>query len=100
MNTTTLPSRSCRWLRRPTTSEPGKLVINNGKGLERLYEVAPVLHPDGRVLGYHVARLDNHDVYDVDGETWECTCADATYRERACKHSLALRAGLKAIGQG
>jgi hypothetical protein len=77
---------------------PGLLAIDTGKGLARMYEVRSVLHPDGKLLGYTLDRLDGK-TYDIDAETWQCDCPDSTYRERACKHSLALRAGLKAIGQ-
>jgi hypothetical protein len=50
-------------------------------------------------LGYTVKRLDNSECYDIDGETWECTCPDSVYRAKECKHAGAIKAGLRAIGQ-
>src|SRR6516162_6742356 len=92
-------SRSVRWLRRPSATEAGRLAINAGNGLERLYEVtAVVCDRTAQVLGYHLDRLDGK-AYDINAETWECDCPDMTYREKRCKHSLGLEAGLRAIGQ-
>jgi hypothetical protein len=75
----------------------GVLAIDNGKGLTRSYEVETI-HG-----GFRLTRRDNNDTYDIDTERgegcWACTCADCTYRGRECKHILAVRAALKAIGQ-
>jgi hypothetical protein len=78
------PSGSCRWLRRIDDTKTGLLEING-----QLYGVVAV---DG---GYQLVKPDG-TVYDVDGTTWSCTCPDATWRQRECKHAKALRAALAA----
>jgi hypothetical protein len=40
--------------------------------------------------GYRLVKPD----YDIDSGAWSCTCPDATYRQRQCKHAKALRAAL------
>jgi hypothetical protein len=53
---------------------------------------------DGTVFGYRLEKLDGDEVYDIDADFETCTCPDHTYRNRVCKHLLALRAALKSIG--
>jgi hypothetical protein len=79
---------SWRWLRRIGEGDPetGLLDING-----TTYGVIPF--PGG----YRLVKADG-TAYDVHGETWACDCPDATYRERQCKHALALRAALAACG--
>ncbi|HKI36596.1 MAG TPA: SWIM zinc finger family protein [Gemmataceae bacterium] len=81
----------CRWARRigegGIDPQSGVLVING--------------QPYGVLVmagGYRLVKPDG-TAYDVNGQTWECDCPDATYRGRQCKHSKALRAALRAAGQ-
>jgi hypothetical protein len=80
---------SWRWVRRigEGEAEIGLLEING-----TLYGVYAV--PGG----YRVIKADS-TAYDVNGQTWECDCPDATFRGRECKHSKALRAAFSAAGQ-
>jgi hypothetical protein len=53
---------------------------------------------EGTVFGYRLEKLDGDEVYDIDRDFQSCTCPDHTYRNRVCKHLLALRAALKSTG--
>jgi hypothetical protein len=88
-------SGTCCWVRRIGYPFPGILEIN---GVE--YTVIPLTGnhsgPDAPVLGYRLAKPDGRTFYDVNAETWQCDCPDATYcpRPGGCKHSKALRTAL------
>jgi hypothetical protein len=87
----------CRWLNRPNAHHEGGLLAINGTR----YEVLPLYDDDARV-GYRLLKTDG-TMYDVDTtrEPWCCDCPDAVFhpeRPGGCKHSLALRAALKAAG--
>ena len=98
---TVIPSRrpvkpvhgTCRWIRRlgdnPIDEKSGVLEING-----RPYGVM-LLEDRGRVVGYRMVKPDG-TAYDIDAEGWSCTCPDATFRERLCKHSKALQTALAA----
>jgi len=47
-------------------------------------EGEPVIH------GYRVTSIDSYKAYDIDAETLECDCEDATYSRVQCKHSAAV----------
>jgi hypothetical protein len=49
-------------------------------------------HGHGPEDGYRLTRLASGAVYDLDVSSGVplCDCPDATYRDRQCKHSLAL----------
>jgi hypothetical protein len=47
-----------------------------------------------------LTRFGTHDVYQVSVETEECSCPDAVYRSRTCKHVLGLRQALPTIAAG
>jgi hypothetical protein len=88
-------SGTCRWVRRIAYPFPGILEIN---GTE--YTVLPLYNQpaeeDAPVIGYRLVKPDGRTYYDVNAETWNCDCPDATYcpRPGGCKHSKALRTAL------
>ena len=84
----------CKWLRRPDVFDIGVLLINGQQ-----YVVETLLDSNINHAGYRLTK-DDQTTYDIDttGKDWLCSCPDATYRERECKHAKALRAALKAIG--
>lgn len=57
------------------------------------YDVGAHLDHQGKVTGYRLVK-DDDEAYDLPADLSSCTCADATYRERECKHLLALKAAL------
>jgi hypothetical protein len=75
---------TCRWVRRLGDGDPhsGVLLING-----RPYGVVAI--PGG----YRVVKPDGV-VYDLDARSWACTCPDAVWRQRQCKHAKAVRAAL------
>ena len=85
----------CRWLTKPNARHEGGVLQINGTA----YEVLPLY--DGEALvGHRLLKADG-SMYDVDAATWRCDCPDATFcpeRPGGCKHSVALRAALKAAG--
>ena len=83
-------SGTCQWLV-PINPEigVGALAIN-GKPY-----VVTVLKDGNNTVGYRLEKPDSK-TYEIDAQTWECNCPDATFRERQCKHALALRAALAA----
>jgi hypothetical protein len=96
---------SCRWLGGIPTAvdlDAGEALLRivTDKGVEALYFVER-LSDAGKVVGYTLTKKDGES-YDVDatfgGGVLVCQCPDATYRDRQCKHSKALVAGLKAAG--
>jgi hypothetical protein len=85
----------CRWLSKPNAEHAGGVLEVNGTR----YEVLPLY--DGEALAGHRLLKADGTMYDIDGATWRCDCPDAIYhpeRPGGCKHSLALRAALKAAG--
>lgn len=73
---------TCRWIRRIGHADGAALEING-----TAYDVIPF---DG---GFRLVKSDG-TAYDIDAESWQCDCPDATYRGRECKHAKALRAAL------
>ena len=55
------------------------------------YTVMPLGEDSG--CGFRMENINSGAVYDIDTSSGApyCDCADSTYRERACKHVLALR---------
>lgn len=71
------------------------LELHTGKRVQ-LYQLVP-LDPDSNVAtrAWRVWKPGKKKFYDVaiDSRGWiSCTCADATFRNRACKHIRALKA--------
>jgi hypothetical protein len=85
----------CKWLRRLDWHGVGVLLING-----KPYTVETLLGSDQVLAGYRLTK-DDQTTYDIDttGTDWQCSCPDATYRERECKHCKGLRAALAAIGK-
>jgi hypothetical protein len=56
-----------------------------------------------RVAGFRLTKAGIEEaVYDVDGETGECSCPDATYndaRPGGCKHAKAVRAAVAVVSK-
>jgi hypothetical protein len=72
-------SGTCQWVRRITDGSTGVLLING--------------RPYGVIVlqgGYRLVKPDGM-TYDIDSESWSCTCP---YLQRECKHAKALRAAL------
>lgn len=90
---------SVRWITRMVLPLGlGRLSItsNTARGpVTAEYDVGAHLDDQGQVTGYRLVK-DDDEGYDVNttGRDWLCTCADATYRRRECKHALGLRAAL------
>jgi SWIM zinc finger len=70
----------------------------NAKGKRQLYQVTPI-QADSRVApkAWRLSKgKESYDVALVTGEKGtvaSCTCPDAIYRDRLCKHLLALLDG-------
>jgi hypothetical protein len=60
------------------------------------YWCGVIAEADGHVVGFTLTKFNSGQRYQVtfDGETWECDCPDCTFRERTCKHVLALHSAL------
>ena len=79
-----------QWL--PDAANGNRVLAINGTA----YEVEDVagglalyrIDPEGRVIRYTMDRTWPG--------AWQCSCPDATYRRRECKHCLAVRAALAA----
>ncbi len=80
----------CRWLVRIGETGVGALEIS-GKPY-----VVSVLTDGNKTVGYRLEKPDGKS-YEIDAQSWECSCPDATFRERECKHAKALRAALAAV---
>jgi hypothetical protein len=88
----------CRWLK-PIGDTPGVLSINCQD-----YTIEQHTDADGQVNGYRLVKIGEVDengdpiVYDIGLEwgpgQWECTCPDAIYRKRECKHAKAVAAAM------
>lgn len=92
----TRPARGlCRWVRRPNAHHEGGVLSINGI----TYEVLPVY--DGDVLaGYRLLKAEGQ-MYDLPADLSSCDCPDRCFhpeRPQGCKHMLALRAALAALG--
>ena len=86
--------RSVRFL--PDLASQGPAIAITTNGVTTNYWVDPIPHEWGMAafsLEKAVNGVDN-DTYHVllDNEFSTCTCADFTYRQRACKHVLACQA--------
>jgi hypothetical protein len=83
----------CRWIL-PIEGTAGVLAING-----TAYAVT-VLEDRGAVIGYRLQKAGGSP-YDINSTAnpWTCDCPDALYRQRECKHVLALRAALAVLGQ-
>lgn len=91
----TAQANYCRWLVKPQGNHAGTLEING-----TTYDLLPVLSQGGRIIGYNLHKWDEAGtVYHVDTDfpRWECSCPDAKYRRRECKHAKALRAALERL---
>jgi hypothetical protein len=88
---------SCHWLSQPNRLHQGGVLQINGTA----YTVDPILDDDtGALLGHRLSKADG-GMYDIDRQTGQCDCPDATFRPDrpgGCKHSRALQAALRAIG--
>lgn len=85
---------SCRWILSDTAERlalglPAGLTITTATGTA-LYFVTR------HETGYRVEK-DGGDTHDLDLDLTTCTCADCTYRQRACRHLKALKAALAAL---
>lgn len=90
------PDVQCVWC------EPGVLEIASA-GKSTRYHVHSILSngDEGELLGFRLVKIDGecHDVcLAVDPMT--CTCQDATYRKRKCKHLIAIETLLNRAGAG
>ena len=87
-----------RWLVRPDAFGRGQLAIRTDRGIDRLYSTEALFGSAGQVFGWALTRLGTGETYHVNAETQLCDCADATYRQRRCKHILGLFGALAAVG--
>jgi hypothetical protein len=62
---------------------------------QKLYWVGAIVDA-GHIVGLTLRAFGTGTLYRVtfDGVTWECDCPDCTYRERHCKHVVALHDAL------
>jgi hypothetical protein len=84
------PHGICHWL--PSAANGNRRLCINGTD----YEIAEV---DGGLALYTV-KGDGVVRYTIDRTLpryWQCSCPDATYRHRECKHVLSIRAALAAL---
>jgi hypothetical protein len=106
---------NARWLKTPPAdwSAPGLLIISTATGANT-YSVAPVwsghgLHFGRQIAGFALEKQGTAEVYHIALEPWgmECDCPDGQFRgayatvpeARGCKHAVALKAALAAIGR-
>src|SRR5438105_28160 len=70
------------------------IVSPTGAGL---YWLGAILD-QGRVVGLTLRKFQSGELYRVtfDGQSWECDCPDCCYRQRDCKHLIALHQVLTA----
>lgn len=84
------PHGVCRWL--PDAPNGNHCLEINGCAyeLEDVPGGTALCHFDrnGEVVRYVIDRTQRQ---------WRCSCPDATYRRRECKHVLAIRAALAAL---
>lgn len=91
---------SCRWLRRlwhNTEDAKSGLLEISATGNTKLYG-AVALEDRGQLVGYRLIQADG-TTYDVDADTWVCSCPDAIARPDrpgGCRHVAGLRAALAA----
>jgi hypothetical protein len=92
-------SGSVRWVKKMVLPHGlGRLAITSitTRGpVTTEYDVGAHLDERGKVVGYRLVKDDDeaHDI-DTSGQDWLCSCADAVYRSRACKHVKALQVAL------
>ena len=80
----------------------GSLRIN-----DKTYDVDPITDDAGTLVGWRLTygrALGQEDaVYDIDitqpQPFWTCDCADATYRQRECKHLKAMKEALPELAR-
>lgn len=80
----------CRWVDPLGPDDSSAVLAINGT------EYTLHVNEDERtsvVLGYTLVKGDGSS-YDIDAETWECSCPDCTFRGRQCKHSKAVQAAM------
>jgi hypothetical protein len=99
-------SGTCRWV----GGAPSLAALDNGDAmlLVKVEGKEPAAYhvqrlTDGEaVVGFRLVKAGIEEkTYDVNAETWECDCPDATHTDRpgGCKHSKALRAALAACSK-
>jgi hypothetical protein len=111
----TLPAPRPRTQRKSSPAVTGRLVT--GCGLADLFNEAAVLTihgpageslywcgvitDRGKIVGLTLRKFATGQLYRIacDGLTWECDCPDCCYRQRDCKHLLALRDALTRRGE-
>jgi hypothetical protein len=96
-----------RWISKPTKEcFWGRLAIavTTKRGvIETEYDLAAVTDKDGKIIGLGLAK-DDDEIYSIDISQpygWECSCASSIFETRpasACKHCVACRSALSAIG--
>jgi len=90
---------SARWIDKPSgPSLWGRLAITNANGQTTEYDVQAFLEGE-RIVGFGLAK-DDDEIYSIALTQfgWECSCPDANWNNRDCKHARALRAALAAVG--
>jgi hypothetical protein len=92
-------SGHCRWLvRPPSTRDSGMLEINGTPD-----DVLPLFDSE-TLVGYRLLKADGttSDVGILESHGWTCDCPNSCFnseRPGGCKHRVALRAALKALGR-
>lgn len=97
-----VPPPAWQWVHRPIWScdlipqgMPGMLVVNNV-----VYMLIVLSEGPGPERGYRLVK-DDGSLYDLPADLGSCDCPDGTYRSErphGCKHAVALREALRAIG--
>jgi hypothetical protein len=96
-----------RWISKPTKEcFWGRLAItvNTKRGpIETAYDLAAVTDKDGKIIGLGLAKDDDetYEIHISQPYGWECSCASSIFETRPagfCKHCIAVRSGLSAIG--
>jgi hypothetical protein len=72
------------------------LEITDAAGELTPYWCGAIAEADGRIVGVRLQKFGTGEKYHVtfDGQSWECDCPDCTYRNRDCKHLVALHHAL------
>jgi hypothetical protein len=101
---------TARWLIRPGTDPDALPCLRitatsalTGRVSSGLYNLHVLIKGAGlseEVIAYALTNLDSGKQYhvNVQGPRWTCDCGDATFRDRPCKHALALHVALEAVG--
>jgi hypothetical protein len=94
---------TCRWCggapSQARLDEGDAILSISPDGKETSFYFVTANKDGAKVVGYRLVKIDALDkttTYDVNADTWECDCPDATHTDRpgGCKHSKALRAAL------